>query len=72
MISEAELLPERAERMKEISSIGLTENFAGCPGDWVEKMDEYLNEKYGGVEGYCKSIGMAEEDLVKLRSVLSY
>ncbi|KUJ15565.1 tyrosine/serine protein phosphatase-like protein [Mollisia scopiformis] len=72
VLSESELLPERAERMKEISSIGLTEDFAGCPGDWVEKMEGHLKEKYGGVEGYCKRIGMEEEEWETLRGVLGY
>lgn len=70
MLSEAELLPEKAERMKEISSIGLTEDFAGCPRDWVPKMEAFLNEKYGGVERYCAGIGMGEADVRRLREDL--
>lgn len=71
-MSEKELLPEKEERMKEISSIGLTEDFAGCPGDWIEKMDSYLHEKYGGVEKYCESIGLTKSELEDLRTVLGY
>jgi protein-tyrosine phosphatase len=56
--------------MKEIKSIGLTEDFAGCPADWIEKMDEHLREKYGGVEKYCVAIGFGEEEQSKLREVL--
>ncbi|KAE8442440.1 hypothetical protein EG329_003341 [Mollisiaceae sp. DMI_Dod_QoI] len=72
LLSEPALLPERAERMKEISSIGLTEDFAGCPSDWIEKMEAYLEEKYGGVEGYCKRIGLSEGEIGELRSGLSF
>lgn len=72
VMSEKELLPEKEERMKEIRSIGLTEDFAGCPKDWIDQMDSYINKKYGGVEKYCESIGLTKGDLEELRSVLSY
>lgn len=68
--SEEELLPEKEIRMKEIKSIGLTEDFARCPKDWIEKMDEYLREKYGGVEKYCDWIGFGEAEREKLRVIL--
>ena len=68
--SEEELLPERESRLKEIESIGLTEDFAGCPKDWIERMQQHLDEKYGGVEKYCVSIGFGKEDQRKLREIL--
>lgn len=57
--------------MKEITSIGLTEDFAGCQDDWVQNMDSYVKEKYGGVEKYMGSIGMSEEEILSLKRVLS-
>jgi protein tyrosine/serine phosphatase len=68
--SEAELLPEKESRMKEIKSIGLTEDFAGCPKDWIEKMDKHLNEKYCGIEKYCEGIGFGKEEQENLRQLL--
>ena len=68
--SERELESERESRMVEIRSIGLTEDFAGCPSDWVEKMEEHLNETYGGVREYCRSIGYSEQDEESLLSIL--
>lgn len=62
ILSEAALLPEREARMKEISEIGLTEDFAGCPRDWVEKMDEYLRKRYDGVKEYLKGIGFGNKE----------
>jgi hypothetical protein len=59
-MSEEELLPEKESRMAEIQSIGLTEEFARCPKDWVEKMDEYIRERYGGVQEYCRVIGFGD------------
>ncbi len=58
--------------MKEISSIGLTEEFACCPNDWIENMELYLREKYGGVAEYCEAIGFereAQERLVQMFGV---
>lgn len=68
--SEAELLPERESRLAEIKSIGLSEDFAGCQRDWVEKMQEHLQEKYGGVQAYCEKIGFGEEEQTKLIGLL--
>jgi hypothetical protein len=64
--SEEELQPEMEARMAEIRSIGLTEEFARCPKDWISEMDRYLREKYGGVRGYCELIGFNEKDQEKL------
>ena len=69
-MSEGELLPEKESRMKEIRSIGLSEEFAGCPANWIEKMDEHLNEKYGGVRKYCRTIGFSENDEERLLEIL--
>jgi protein tyrosine/serine phosphatase len=70
ILSESELLPERESRMKEIRSIGLTEDFAGCPADWIGKMEWHLEEKYGGVRGYCRGIGFGDEEMDKLVGLL--
>ncbi|RDW64805.1 tyrosine protein phosphatase-like protein [Coleophoma cylindrospora] len=69
-LSEAELLPERESRLVEIRQIGLTDDFAGCPPDWVEKMHAHLEEKYGGIQAYCTKIGFSEEDRTSLRDLL--
>lgn len=68
--SEEELAPERESRLQEIRSIGLTEDFAGCPRDWIERMDGHLRERYGGVERYCEGIGFGEEEQEILRGIL--
>ena len=52
LMSEKELEPEKEERMKEITSFGLTEEFAGCPVDFVERVFAHINGKYGSVEKY--------------------
>ena len=56
--SERELETEKASRMKEIASIGLGEDFAGCPEGFVEAMKAHLEEKWGGVGGYLDHCGI--------------
>ncbi len=70
-LSEAELEPERESRLVEIRSIGLREDFAGCPADWIEKIEGHLNEKHGGLRQYCRSIGFSEAEEESLLSILS-
>ena len=69
-LSQSELMPERESRLKEIREIGLSDDFADCPEEWIEKMSLHLEEKYGGVRVYCRKIGFSEEDEVKLLSIL--
>ncbi|TVY65752.1 hypothetical protein LSUE1_G006314 [Lachnellula suecica] len=66
VMSESELLPERESRLVEIRSIGLTEDFAGCPPGWIEEMRKHLEEKYGGVRAYCRGIGFTEAEEERL------
>jgi hypothetical protein len=68
--SEAELIPELEERMEEIRSIGLDEEYAKCPPAFTEQIKEYLDTKYGGVEGYLLSIGVSKEKQEKIRNRL--
>jgi protein-tyrosine phosphatase len=70
-MSEKELLPEREARMVEIREIGLTEEFAGTPKEWIPKMKEHLDTKYGGVKAYLTGIGIDEEVQSRLVEILS-
>jgi len=54
----------------EIRQIGLSDDFASCPQDFVEKMSEYLEAKHGGVDGYLMSIGFTDDDKEDLISAL--
>ena len=60
LISEDELKSQLPERMAEIREVGLTPEFAGCPPDWIEKMNAYIVDKYGGIEAYLEFIGVDE------------
>ena len=68
--SEKELLPEKEERMCEIESIGLTEEFAGCPIDFVPQLKTFVEKSYGGVKQYLSKAGIAEEKQRKVVEIL--
>jgi protein-tyrosine phosphatase len=69
-LSESELAPEREQRMKEIKSIGLTEQFAVCPPDVVSSVHSHIKEKYGTVERYLEYTGISKEAIDTVRGVL--
>lgn len=66
-LSEAELASEKDERMKEIRSIGLSEQFAVCPPGLVQKVHLHLEEKYGGVEKYLEQVGVSRDKIDSLK-----
>lgn len=72
MLSTPGLLPERESRLQEIHDIGLTDSFADCPEDWVEKTVEEIEGVYGGVEKYLQKIGVgkAEQDVIRERYLM--
>jgi len=70
LMTERELVSERESRLVEIRQIGLSDDFASCPQDFVEKMYEYLEAKHGGVDGYLMSIGFTDDDKNNLISAL--
>ncbi|KAL9096102.1 MAG: hypothetical protein Q9165_001625 [Trypethelium subeluteriae] len=61
LLSEPELLPERESKLEDIRAIGLTDDFAGCPPDFVTRVSGHINEKFGSVEQYLLSIGVTED-----------
>ncbi|KAJ9605090.1 hypothetical protein H2200_010480 [Cladophialophora chaetospira] len=67
--SEGELEPEKAERMKEIESIGLDESFATCPADFCPKVIQHLDTEYGGVIAYMAKIGVDSTQVERIRDI---
>jgi len=70
IVSEAELQVEMESRLREIRSIGLAEEFAGCPPDWARKMMEHIDERYGGVDEYLLRCGVTKDTQNKVKSIL--
>lgn len=70
VLSQTELLPERKEKLEEIHSIGLPDEFADCPEDWVTKVCEHIDAEYGGIEGYLTRCGVTPQMQDNVRSIL--
>lgn len=69
-MSEKELLPQREKMLGEISEIGLSEEFAGCPKEWIYKVYEHINGKYGGIRHYLDHIGIGKDTQERLVEIL--
>lgn len=69
-MSENELLPMREKMLEEIHEIGLSDEFAGCPKDWIYRMDQYIKEKYGGIRAYLEHIGIGKDVQMKIIEIL--
>ncbi|KAH8693576.1 putative tyrosine/serine protein phosphatase [Talaromyces proteolyticus] len=68
--SESELEPELEYLMKEITDIGLDEDYAKCPSDFTDAVKSFLESKYSGVEEYLVSIGVSKGNIDKIRQRL--
>ena len=69
-LSESELQPERQEKLDEIRSISLPDDFADCPAEWTRTVCTYINQELGGVEKYLESCGVAREQQERLKKLL--
>lgn len=58
LLSQSELASERPDKLREVRSIGLPDEFADCPPDWIDKMVEHINKKYGSAERYLVQCGV--------------
>jgi protein-tyrosine phosphatase len=69
-LSEPELASEKEERLKEIGSIGLSEQFAVCPPDVVKNVLFHIQDKWGSVEKYLENAGVDKEKVDFIRRKL--
>lgn len=68
LASERELLPELESRMVEISEVGLSEDFAGCPTSFVADLSDHINENYNSLQEYLELTGvdrMMQENIIE-------
>lgn len=68
--SEPELVVEAEERLKEIRAIGIPEEYIKCPAGFTGAIRGYLEERYGGVEGYLEIVGVGRETQNKIKERL--
>ncbi|KNG87263.1 putative tyrosine/serine protein phosphatase [Aspergillus nomiae NRRL 13137] len=68
--SEPELVVEAEERMKEIRKLGLPEDYIKCPDWFTVEIRRHLDERYGGVDGYLRFVGVEKKKLDVIREAL--
>jgi protein tyrosine/serine phosphatase len=71
MLSQQELVSERDERVEEILSIGLPENFADCDPHFVLAVFKHIQDTYGGIQAYLEHAGIDKEKYIAVRRNLS-
>jgi protein-tyrosine phosphatase len=61
---------QKAERIKEIATIGLSEQFAEVPSDMVSRVHKHMEAKYGSIEGYLLKAGVTTEMMDCIKKIL--
>ncbi len=72
MLSDEALLPERAERLREIREIGLPDDFGDAHPDMIRRTVEHMDAKYDGLEAYLDGIGFTKAHREHLRDRLLF
>ena len=69
MLSNDGLKEIRGEMLDEMRTMGFADDsgFADAPMVWVGEVLSFLNKNWGGVRGYLKSIGLAAEELERVK-----
>ncbi|CAJ2507857.1 Uu.00g090430.m01.CDS01 [Anthostomella pinea] len=70
LLSRAGLEAEKETRLAEIRELGLTPEWGDCPEDFVVRVHEHVNTKYGGIDGYLDSIEFGKSERQKLVQAL--
>ncbi|KAF4550311.1 Hypothetical protein D9617_18g035020 [Elsinoe fawcettii] len=65
LASEKGLAAEREERIKEIEEVGMPVEWVDCERGWVGKVRSFIEERWGGVEGYLVWCGVKREEVEK-------
>lgn len=67
MASEAELISEKSFRIQELRAMGLSEDFADCPRNWVTDVHNHIRQTCGSAHRYLDRIGVDEILRQKIR-----
>ncbi|KAJ7654735.1 protein-tyrosine phosphatase-like protein [Mycena rosella] len=69
-LSNQGLAPIRASMIEEVKEIGMDPAYTDAPPQVVDTVWNFLQEEYGGVEGYLDTIGFGEQKRQTLRRLL--
>ena len=70
MASARELVSDKEDRLQELRTKGLGDDFAGCQEGFVEGVEKFLQEGWGGVDGYLEGLGVERNERERLRKCL--
>lgn len=68
MASEGQLTSERELRLRELKAMGLSDDFADCPPNWVIDVHSHIRKSYGSLHGYLNLIGIDQALRCRIRS----
>lgn len=69
MASEAELRSDKPARLQDIAELGLSEEFAGTPSDFVTQISQHLDNRYDGLLLYLQRVGLRTDLREKIKSM---
>ncbi|KAJ1329396.1 tyrosine-protein phosphatase [Microdochium nivale] len=70
LLSNPGLEAEKERGLAEMRAIGLTAEWGECPPGFIDDVDAYLRERYGGVGGYLDGVGFGKAERQMLVDVL--
>lgn len=70
MLTAPQLAPERDEKLTEVHSIGLPDEFADCDPKMVRVVDEHIRQNYGSISSYLAACGISEDIQSQLQKCL--
>lgn len=70
MLSGPGLASQREERLSEVRSIGLNDDFANCNPELVHVAHEHIRQKYGSIDGYLEHCGVTKQAREQVKQVL--
>lgn len=71
-LSNQGLATEREMLVKEVTQIGLTEEWVGTSKDMIVGIRQHLDDEYGGLNAYLDGIGFDVVKRTQLRETLLY
>lgn len=71
-LTDAALRSDRAERLREIRELGLTDDWADTHRDMISAIQNHLESRYGGLDAYLDHIGLDMTGRSRIRSALLY
>lgn len=65
-----ELAKEREEKVMEVRSIGLPDEFADCTEGYAERVKGFIDSEFGGAEAYLEGCGVSRGQMDSLKGFL--